>query len=103
MRSEQDGSSEEYLVGDHLSLSSFIFFLMYIIFYLCIFVLGLHCCTGFFHVAPSGGYSLVEVHRLLIVVASLVRERGLWSCGTWLSSCGSQALEHRLKSCDARA
>ena len=33
-------------------------------------VLGLHCCTGFSLVGGSGGYSLVEVHRLLIAEAS---------------------------------
>ena len=45
------------------------------------------------------------VHRLLIVVAPLVVENGLW--GTWasvvascrLNSCGSRALVHRLSSC----
>ena len=48
-------------------------------------MLGFHCCMGF---------SLVVVHRLLIVVASLVMEHGLW--GVWVlvvvvcgfSSCG---------------
>ena len=59
-------------------------------------MLGLCCCEDF---------SLVVVHRLLIVVASLVAEHRLWgakvlvvlTCG--LSSWGSQALEHRLNSC----
>ena len=37
-------------------------------------VLGLHCCTGFSLVVVSRGYSLVAMHRLLIVVASLVVE-----------------------------
>ena len=36
--------------------------------YLFLAVLDLHCCTGF---------SLVAVHRLLIVVASLVAEQRL--------------------------
>ena len=40
-------------------------------------VLGLHCCTGFSLVAASMGYSLAEVLRLLIVVASLVAKHGL--------------------------
>ena len=35
-------------------------------------MLGLHCCTGFSLVGANGNYSLVAVHRLLIVVASLV-------------------------------
>ena len=37
-------------------------------------MLGLHCCLGFSLVASSGDYSLVAVHKLLIVVASLVTE-----------------------------
>ena len=37
-------------------------------------VLGLHCCTGFPLAVMSRGYSL-DVHRLLIVVASLVEHR----------------------------
>ena len=37
-------------------------------------VLGLRCCTGFSLVAVRRGYSLVAMHRLLIVVASLVVE-----------------------------
>ena len=40
-------------------------------------VLGLHCSLGFSLVVVSGGYSLVLVHGLLIVVASLAAERGL--------------------------
>ena len=55
-------------------------------------------------VVVSRGYALV-VHRLLIALASLVAEHGLK--GMWasvivahgLSSCGSQALGHRLSSC----
>ena len=64
-------------------------------FYLFIYflvVLGLHCCVGFTLVAVSGGSSLVEVRRLLMVVASLAVEYDpqgagaseaveLWSCG----------------------
>ena len=38
--------------------------------------LGLHCYTGFSLVAASGGYSLVMMCGLLIVVASLVVELG---------------------------
>ena len=56
---------------------------------------------GFSLVVESRGYSLVAVHRLLILMASPVvayssRARGL-------SSCGSQALEHRLNCCGAWA
>ena len=39
--------------------------------------LGLHCCVGLFLVAVSGGYSLVATCGLLIVLASVVVERGL--------------------------
>ena len=58
--------------------------------YLALAVLSLHCCLGFSLVVASGYYSLVAVHRLLIVVASLC-------CGAWalghlgFSSCNIQA------------
>ena len=51
-------------------------------------------------VVESRGYSLAAVHRLLIVMASLV-EHSSRACG--LSSCGSQGLQHRLNSCGAWA
>ena len=70
------------------------------IMYLCLAVLVLRC-TGFSLVVVCKGYSLVWVCKLLIVVASLVMEHRLW--GMWLSSCGSQILEHRLNSCGKRA
>ena len=43
----------------------------------------------------------VVVCGLLIAVASLVTEHGLWACGlrscsVWLSSCSSWAVKHRL-------
>ena len=54
-------------------------------------VLGPHCCVGF---------SLVAVHELLIVVASLTQALGHVSFNSCrLSSCGSRAPEHRLSSC----
>ena len=37
---------------------------------------GLHCCKDFSPVAASGGYALVAVLELLIVVASLVVDTG---------------------------
>ena len=40
-------------------------------------MLGLPCYVDFSLVAGSGGYYLVAVHRLLIVVAPLVAEHGL--------------------------
>ena len=45
-------------------------------------VLGLPPCMGFFLV--SGDYSLVMAYGLLIEVASLVSEYGLW--GVWASA-----------------
>ena len=50
-------------------------------------------------VVASRGYSLVVVGGLLIAVASLVEERGLWG----LQQCGSQAPELELSSCGAWA
>ena len=54
-------------------------FYVFISVYLLLAVLGLRCCAGFSLVAASRGYRLVAVHRLLIAVASLAMERGLWS------------------------
>ena len=75
---------------------------LFIYFWLCWSSLLL----GLSLVVVSGGYSLVVLHGLLIAVASLVAEHRLQ--GAWasvvvrgLSSCGSQALEHRLCSCGA--
>ena len=46
-------------------------------------VLGLCRCVGFSPAAVSGGCSVVAVHSLLTVVASLVVEHGLK--GIWTS------------------
>ena len=43
--------------------------------------LSLHHCRGISLIVSSGGYSLVVVRELLIVVVSPVVERGLWACG----------------------
>ena len=59
-------------------------------------VLGLHCCMGFSLAVVSRPCSSVTVRGLL-----------LWNMGSGasvaaacgLSSCGLQALEHRLNSC----
>ena len=40
-------------------------------------LLGALCCAGIFLVMESGACSLVEICRLLTVVASLVAENGL--------------------------
>ncbi len=71
-----------------------------LVFYLfmCVFLaaLGLCCfCVGFLQLQLH----FIAACRLLIVVASLVVEHGLWALG--LSS--SRTLEHRLSSCGTRA
>ena len=72
-------------------------------------MLSLHCCSGFSLVASSGGYTVVAVHGLLNMVASLFVENGLEGARASvvvaheLSSCDSWALEHRIVSYGARA
>ena len=67
--------------------------------------LGLHSSL----LAVNGGPSLVATHRLLIAVASLVAEHGLWGQqASLLATCGfggfcSRAREHSLHSCGAEA
>ena len=51
-------------------------FLIIVLIYLFLAVLGLHCCVGFSLIAVSGSYSLDAVPGFLIVVASFV-ERGI--------------------------
>ena len=76
-------------------LSSF-----FVVVYLFLAMLGLHCCAQAFSacgepvhrlslLVVSRGYSLVAMLRLLIVVASCVVEHGLQVLQ--LSSCGAQA------------
>ena len=48
-------------------------------------------CVGF---SPRG---------LLLPLSTVSRRPGFRGCGSWLSSCGSQALEHRLNCCGPRA
>ena len=64
----------------------------------CLFlaVLGLRCYAGFSLAVKSRGYSLIAVHGIQGVCASVVVLHGPRSCGFW-------ALEHRLNSCDAWA
>ena len=45
--------------------------------YLFLAVLGLHSCTAFSLITASGGYTLVALWGLLIVVASLAAEHEL--------------------------
>ena len=54
------------------------FILFYFIFiYLFLVTLGLCCCVWIFSSCVEQGLLFVAVHRLLIVVASLVVEHGL--------------------------
>ena len=67
-------------------MSSF-FFLIYFI-YLFLAALGLCCCAQAFSSCGKRGLLFVAVHRLLIVVASLLRSMGsrhvdFTGCGTW--------------------
>ena len=70
-------------------------------------VLGLCCCKDFSLVLGSGDHSPVGVCGLLIVVAPLVAEQGLWgtrasAVTAWgFSIRGCQAPEHRLNTCGA--
>ena len=70
--------------------------------YLFLAVRGL-CCVAFSLVAASRGYSLVVVCRLLNAMASFMADRAQAVGRTGFSSPSSQALEHRLGSCDAWA
>ena len=58
-------------------------------------VVGVHCCTWTFSSCGEHGLFSSWVHKLLVVVASLVEE--LWLSD--LRSCGSCVLEHGLSSC----
>ena len=60
--------------------------LFFIIINLFLAMLGLCCCSNFSLVAESGGYSLIVVPGLLIVMVSFVSE----PLGDF-KSCGSQA------------
>ena len=63
----------------------------------------------FFVVVESGGYSLIAVCGLLTALASLAVDLGLQGtrasvlAARGLSSCGLQALKHKLNSCGTQA
>ena len=100
------------LGGHSLSAHEVFLFTYYSFFnkliYLFLVVLGLHCCVWAFSSCGEQGLLFLEVSGLLIAVAS---HCGAQVVGVWalvvvacrLNSCGSQALEHRLSSCGARA
>ena len=55
----------------------FIYYFKILFIYLFLAALGFHCCMGAFSSCGERGLLFVVVHRLLIVVASLVVEHGL--------------------------
>jgi len=57
-----------------VSYSLYLFMVLFLFSCLFLIVLGLHCCADFSLVVVIGGYSLVMVQGLLIVVASPVAE-----------------------------
>ena len=52
---------------------------MYLFIYLFLAVLGLRCCAWAFSGCGKWGLLFIAVRGLLIVVASLVVEHGLWA------------------------
>ena len=70
--------------------------------------MGLCCCEGFSPLAACGSYSLAVVRRLVISVASLAVEHGLYGTrapvvtASGLKSCHSRALKHGLNSYSVR-
>ena len=63
--------------------------------------LGLRCCAQAFSSCGKQGLLFIAVSKLLIAVGSLLQSMGCRHTG--FSSCGSQALEHKLSSCGTRA
>ena len=70
------------------------YFSLTLVFNLFLAVLGLHCCVGFSLVVVNGLILFIMLYGLLTATASLLEQR--MCC---LGSCGSWALEHRLKGC----
>ena len=74
----------DIVTGKKLEMSIFHSFFFFKLIYLFMAALGLHCCTQAFSSCGEQGLLfvavrrlLVAVHRLFIVVASLVVEHGL--------------------------
>ena len=89
-----------------------VFFCIYL--FVCLFIYlfmavsGLRCCTWTFSSWGEQGLLLVAVRGLLIAVASCCGARALGVRASvvvahGISSCGSRALECRLRNCGARA
>lgn len=82
---------------DIVGLSFFNLSLKYIYTYLFMAVLlNLHCFAWAFSSHREQGLLFLGVHRHLTAVVPFVEHRPYAS---WFSSCGSEALEHRLSSC----
>ena len=91
-----------------LLLQCFVLFFKFIFIYLFFAVLGLRCCVWAFSSCGEQGLLFVAVHGLLTAMASYCGAQALGArapvvVACRLSSCGSQALEHRLSSCGAWA
>ena len=79
----------------HLKYWSSVFF-VFLFFFLFLAVLGLHCCVQAFSSCGEQGLLFIEVHSLLIAVASRCRA---WALGTR----ASVVVARRLSSCGTRA
>ena len=89
----QDPSQKEVF----FEICYFIFFYKFI--YLFLAVLGLHCCTWAFSSCGERGLLFIAVQGLLIAVASLVEEHGLYAHGLQqLWTVGSVVVARRLQS-----
>ena len=89
-------------------VTCFFGFLKNLFIYLFLAALGLRWCAQASSSCSEGGLLLVAVRGLLIAVASRCGARALGLRASvvvarGLSSCGSQAREHRLSSCGTRA
>ena len=62
---------------DNEILFIFKFLILFLLIYLFLVALGLHCCTWALSSCVKQGLLFVAVHGLLIAVASLVAEHGL--------------------------
>ena len=63
-------------ISNHCNIL-FIFINLFILFYLFLAALALHCCVQVFSSCGERGLLFIAVHGLLIAVASLVAEHGL--------------------------
>ena len=79
----------------------FLNFYLFILIFIFLSVLGLHCCVRAFSSCGKQGLLFVVVCGFLIAVTSLVVEHGLQVCG--LSSCGTWAQQLWLTGSRAQA